>query len=295
MARVRVHSRKPRNNHIVAGVLKWVRRPLVILVRLLASTVGVLFLCFAMARLYFEYQINRASRMLSEVQAIAVSQSEQSIRPLLSRFGGFRWNVQLGALEDYNYVVEVNPWGFPSVSRPKSDESAELCGVGLCGVIRRALGLRHWAVFGEIAIKGEKVAAVQADMFVEGATMWLGNSWRLSPGPREFERDPTAKYLQWPPKPNLNFVSTGILEMGTGGGDFWEFWLKPSSGAAQHQAATGWNLACLNSFRGCENLCELLPKAAPLFREHSEFAPNGGGWDENSRTCKHNSYEGQYQ
>jgi len=42
--------------------------------------------------------------MLDRVQGLNVGDSEDSIRPLLERFGGHRWDVQLGAHEDYNYV-----------------------------------------------------------------------------------------------------------------------------------------------------------------------------------------------
>lgn len=290
-----IDSRNSRNNRILAGVLKYVKRSLSLTLRLLAVAVGVLVLFLVAARLYFAHQINRASQMLSDLQAIRVSESEQSIEPLLSRLDAVRWNVQLGELEDYNYVVEVNPWGFPTIPRPNSGRGAELCGAGICSTFRRVVGLRHWAVFSEIAIKDHKVAAVQVTMFVEGRTVWLGTAWRLSQRPREFARDPTAKYLQWPPKPDLDFVSTGILEMGTGAGDYWGFWLKPSSARVQRRVATGWNVACLNSFRGCDSLCELLPNAAPFFRKHSELAPNGGGWDENSRTCKHSPDEGAFE
>jgi hypothetical protein len=247
-------------------------------------------------RLLLAYQIHRASQMLAAVRTVNVGDSEDSIRPLLNRFGGYRWDIQLGALEDYNYVLEINPWRFPTLTRPKSSGRDEPIGIGLNARFRRAIGFRYWTVMSEIAVKEHRVVAVQADTIVEGKTMWLGTSWRLSEKPREFERDPTVDYLQWPPKPNLDFVSTAFLEMGTGGGTFWGFWVKPSSPNVQRQVPNRWDFGCLDSFRGCDSLCDLLPGAARFFNEHSELAPRGGGWDENSRSCvKHDPNQGQYQ
>jgi len=266
------------------------RRRLGVVVGLLAVAVGVLLLCHVTAWLFLAYQIHRASEMLAEIQRVSVGNSEDSIRPLLKRFGGYRWDVQLGALEDFNYVLEVNPWRYPTLSNGRERP----IGTGLNVRLRRALGLRQWLVMSEISIKKQRVVAVQAETYVEGKTMWLGTSWRLSEKPREFERDPAAEYVQWPPEPNLDFVSPGILEMGIGGGTIWEFWVKPSLPTVQHQVAKRWDFGCLDSFRGCDSLCDLLPEATQFFNEHNELAPKGGGWDENSRACKHNPYEGRY-
>jgi len=266
------------------------RRRLGVVVRLLAVAIGLLLLCYVAARLLLAYEIHRASQMLEKVRAVNVGDSEDSIRPLLKRFGGYRWDVQLGALENYNYVLEINPWRYPTLSNHREHPIK----TGFNARIRSAFGLRQWLVLSEIAIKKQQVVAVQAETYVEGKTMWLGTSWRLSEKPREFERDPTADYLQWPPEPDLDLVSSAILEMGIGGGASWSFWVKPSSPTIQRKAANRWDFGCLDSFRGCDSLCDLLPEAARFLHEQSGFSPRGGGWDEDSRTCKHNPYEGRY-
>jgi hypothetical protein len=268
------------------------RRRLGAVVRLLAVAVGVLLLCYVTVQLLLAYQIHRASQMLAKVQSVNVGDSETSLGPILKRFGGYRWDVQLGALEDYNYVLEINPWRYPTVVNHQRSEHP--IGSGMTARFRRALALRQWAVMSEISVKKQQVVAVQAETYVEGKTMWLGATWRLSEKPREFARDPTAEYLQWPGPPELDFVSPAILEMGRGGGTSWGFWVKPSSPTIQRQVANRWDFGCLDSFRGCDSLCDLLPEAARFFNEHSELAPKGGGWDENSRACKHNPYEGRY-
>lgn len=263
-------------------------------VRFLAVAVGVLLLCYAIARLLLTYQIHRASQMLAKVQSVSVGDSENSIGQLLKRYGGYRWDVQLGAHEDYNYVLEINPWRFPTLSNYKSVGREHPIGIGLNTRFRRAIGLRWWLVTSEIAIKNKRVVAVQAETCVEGKTMWLGTSWRLSEKPREFERDPTAVYLSF--EPDVDFVSPAILEMGTGGGTSWGFWIKPSSPRVQRDLTNRWDFGCLDSLRGCDTLCDLLPEAARFFSEHSELAPRGGGWDKKSGNClKHDPHQGQYQ
>lgn len=267
----------------------------VLVVRLLLVAVSVLLVCIATARLLLAYEIARAAGMLAKVQPVRIGDSEDSIRPLVNRFDGYRWDAQLGALEDYNYVLEINPWRFPTFTHAGSDRRDRPIGTALNARFRRTSGLRYWMVMIEISVKKHKVVAVQGDAFVEGKTKWLGASWRFSEKAREFERDPTVEYLEWPPKPDLDFVSPGILEMGTGGGTIWEFWVQPSSPAVQRQVANQWNFGCFNSLRGCNSVCDLLPEAEQFFSEHSELAPKGGGWDEDSRSCKHNESEGHYQ
>jgi hypothetical protein len=266
------------------------RRALVIM-RLFAVAAGLLLLCLVTVRLLLAYQIHRASEMLAAVRTVNVGDSEDSIKPLLNRFDSYRSAIQLGALEDYNYVLEINPWRFPALTRSKPSGTDEPIGIGLNARFRRAIGFRYWTVMSEIAVKQHRVVAVQAETNVEGRTMWLGTSWRLSEKPREFQRDPTVEYLQWPPEPDLDFVSPAILEMGMGGGTSWGFWVKPASPTIQRHVADRWNFGCFDSFLGCDGICDLLPEAAPYFKEHGELAPKGGGWNESSRSCKRDPYE----
>jgi hypothetical protein len=264
--------------------------------RLLAVAFCVAFLCYVAAWLFLAYQIRRGSQMVEEVQRVKVGDSEDSIGTLLKRFGNYRWDVQLGSHEDYNYVLEINPWRFPTLQDAKSGETEHTIGSIWNSRFRRTIGLRRWLVTSEIAVKKHQVVAVQSDVVVEGKTMWLGTSWRLSEKPREFERDPNVDYLEWPVKPDLDFVSPAFLEMGTGGGSYWRFWTKPSSPAVQHEVGNRWDFGSLDSFRGCDSLCDLLPEAAQFFNQHSELAPKGGGWDEGSRNClKHDPRQSQYQ
>ncbi len=270
------------------------RRRLAGAARLLAVAIGVLFLCYVTARLLLAYQVRRGSQMLNKIQSVNVGDSEDSIRPLLERFGGHRWDVQLGAHEDYNYVLETNPWRFPTLWGSKSGVIADATGRGLSSRFRRDIGLRIWIVASEIAIKQHRVVGVQAETVVEGSRMWLGAMWRLSEKPREFERD--AASLDFSSDDRQHLVETGILDMKSGSGDAWRIWFAPSSAKGQRHMASQLDFGCLRSLSGCDSVCDLMPEAVRFFGEHPDLAPKGGGWDEGSQTCiKHDLRETWYR
>jgi hypothetical protein len=251
--------------------------------RLLAVAVGALFLCYVTARFVLGYQIRRGSQMLAIVQNMNVGESEDSIRPLLRRFDSYRWDVQLGAHEDYNYVLEINPWRFPTVSGSKSGRREHAIGRDWNPRLRRAIGLRQWVVTSEIAVKQQRVVAVQTETVVEGKSMWLGAMWRLSEKPREFERD--AISLDSSSAVSQYLATPGILNMESGTGTSWSIWTTPSSPKGQRQMANKLNYGCLRSLSGCDSVCELLTEASRFFNERPDLAPRGGGWDDSSRTC----------
>lgn len=197
------------------------RRRLGAVVRLLVLAVGVLFLCYVTSRLLLAYQIHRASQIIATIQSVSIGDSEASLSSLLNNFGGYRWNVQLGAGEDYNYVLEINPWRYPTLSNHQHREHP--IETGLNARLRRALDLREWVVMIEVAVKKQQVVAVEAETFVEGRNSWLATSWRLSENPRELERDPTVDDLQWPPEPHFDFVSPAILKWGQEAGPLGSF------------------------------------------------------------------------
>jgi hypothetical protein len=270
------------------------RRTLFAVSLLLAVAAAAILISYVTVRVALAFQIRRASQLIEAVQSINVGDSENSIRPILERFGGRRWNVQLGSHEDYNYVVFVNPWGFPTLASTAPGGRVNAIKKVLNPRFRRVIGIREWIIDSEIAIKQHQVVAVQTSTIVEGRPMWLGAMWRLAEKPPEFEREKGSVVLI--PQDNRNSVEAGILEMGTDGGTSWSIWTTPSSPKGERQMANRLNFGCMRSLVGCDSVCDLLPQARAFFSEHPTFAPNGGGWDDRLRTCiRHDPSENQYR
>jgi hypothetical protein len=243
---------------------------------------AVLLCCYVSALLVLQLEIKRASQLFEDIHNVKIGDTEQSIKPLVKRYGGRLWDAQVGTFEDYNYALVVNPWWFPSLTGSKIADKLHSIALAVNPRTRAVIGFRMWFVGGEISIKDHRVVAVQSETVVEAKYMWLGAMWRSSDKPREFERsaDGPDKSL-----PREDFVSSGILDMANGTGTSWDFWTTSSSPEAQTRMARGTNFACLQPFSTCETPCDLLPEAAESFRTHPESALRGGGWDENLRTC----------
>jgi len=258
------------------------RRPGVAVRAVVFATV-ILLLCYAAVHLILLSEIRRVSQLLGEVRSVNVGDSEDSIKPILERFDGHRWDVQLGSFEDYNYVIEINPWSFPTLS--SNEPRGRIHGIDrvLSPRLRRAIGFRRWMADSEIAIKQHRVVAVQTSTIVEGAHTWLGAMWRLSEKPREFERDTAS--LDSSATDSQDLTTPAHLSMQNGSGTSWSIWTTPSSPKDQREMANRLNFGCLRSLPGCDSLCDLLPEASRFFKEHPNLAPKGGGWDDSSRTC----------
>src|ERR1700731_2657047 len=142
------------------------RRILGAVVRLFTIGIALFLFSYLTVLLVLAFQIRRASRLLEEVQRVSAGDSENSIRLMLERFGGRRWDDQLGSHEDYNYVFSINPWGFPTFSSDDSGRRTKAIEKVLDPRFRRAISLREWMVDSEIAIKQHKVVAVQTSTIV---------------------------------------------------------------------------------------------------------------------------------
>jgi hypothetical protein len=261
--------------------------------RILTVATAVLLFCYLIVRSSLAYQIRRASQLLEEVQRVNLGDSEDSIRPMLEHYHAYRWNVQLGGHEDYNYIFEINPWRFPTIPRGGSVRKVRAIESALNPRFRRAIGVRLWMVDSEIAIKQGRVVAIQTTTVVEGRRMWLGAMSRFSQKPREFER--RADSVDSEPEVSQPLATQGVLEMGSGTGTSWSIWTTPSSPKDQRQMANQLNFGCLRSLSGCDTVCDLMPEAARFFKGHPGLAPRGGGWDDSLRTCpKHDPRENWY-
>jgi hypothetical protein len=271
------------NETTLWGVTNIMKRRLAEMVRLLTISVAFVLLCYVTFWCFLAYQVRRASRLFEAVHSVNIGDTEESVMPVLERYGGHRWDVQLGSREDYNYVVAINPWHRLTLFSGESDSKVRTIVSALNPRFRRAIGLRLWTVDSEVAIKDHRVVAVQAATAVEGRNMWLGAMWRFSEKPREFERNAASLISSSEETPCV--VSPANLNMETGMGSAWNVWFTPSSPRALQQMAKQLNLSCMRSLSGCNSVCDLMPEAARYFKEHPDIAPAGGDWDDSLQSC----------
>jgi len=79
-----------------------------------AATFVLVLSCYGLARAYLYYEAARAERMLKELAAVKIGDSEAQVLPMLERYGSCR-----GVLEpytkvdktDYECLVEIGPSG----------------------------------------------------------------------------------------------------------------------------------------------------------------------------------------
>ena len=168
---------------------------------------------FAITWSYTAYKATRAKSLLAEGARVRIGDSEASLRPLVQRYGGVKWEptgstrTTLGPREnwldkseyeralrtypDYAYSIEVNPWGYPSIGT-ESDLSLRLNAVLWSAMddvptsIRSPFGLRRWVSAVDIYIRDGRVSKVSGEVLVEGRSRWLNHEWSLvSEMPRE--------------------------------------------------------------------------------------------------------------
>jgi hypothetical protein len=230
-------------------------------------------------RAYTGYLAHRAVSLLAEAARIQVGATEESILPLVARYGGVKWKpyspipandcadkagceYHNAHLPDYAYDVAFAP--FNVLSEPNRQT----------GRLRRAItalmietpsswrdpfSLRDWLIEVQICIRSGRVEKVYGSLFVEGRTRWLGNTWELFADARDHEMGPKTHQVD----------GTALTFPGNGGGGILQF-LTPAATATQLQAAHSFNSHCLTGVIPCRRLCDLSPRTFQYLNEHPE-------------------------
>ena len=90
------------------------RRTLARFVLAIAATLVLVLSCYGLARAYLAYEAARAGRMLKELAAVKIGESEPQVLPMLERYGGCRGSLQPYTKvdkTDYECLVEIGPSG----------------------------------------------------------------------------------------------------------------------------------------------------------------------------------------
>ena len=262
--------------------------------RFAVGALALIIVLFCGFRAYTVYLTHRAVLLLDEATRIRIGANEDSILPLVARYGFVKrapsppqpsddcpvttdgicfepspqsreeleyWNAHR---PDYTYEVDLSPFDALSAlhQRPRGIHLALAYLMFRTPIfLRNLLSLRDWNAFAYIRIRGGHVEGVSSGLFVEGSTRWLGHSWHL------------LGEMFPPSLPQKTYsAEEGWLELNTTG-DSIDQSITPAATAEQFKAARSINTSCLTGLIPCSSLHDLSPRAF----EYKKLHPESGG------------------
>ncbi len=241
--------------------------------RAIAITLFLVLSCYGLARAYLAYEANRAGRMLKELAAVKIGDSEGQVLPMLRRYGSCRGEMdpyKKRDKTDYECLVEIGPSGiYYNVDRANTGMFYRTTRAILSSLnprLRRAIGLRRWSVYGRVGFKDKQVKAVFGSVMVEGSHEWLAGDWGLENTIPEWaiESFVTSPGVSWPHDVNHYLVGwTRLLamEVQNGGGEGAGVGITTAATDEERRSAHEFRLQCLTSRSGCRTVCDLYPAA----------------------------------
>ena len=232
-------------------------------------------------RVYTTYLVHRVVSLLDEATRIPVGSAEDSILPLVSRFGGKKQipsppegiedcankadkadcEYSNAHIYDYSYdfvFSTLNVYSGPDLQPGRLRRAQAFLMMRTPGFLREPLSVRFWMADVIIRIHTGRVEGVHGGLYVEGRPAWLGNSWTLSA-----DMPP-----EWRPR---NYAVDGtFLEMWNDGGAGTIHHLTPEATPEQFQAAHEFNARCLIGFIPCRCLGDLNPSGFQYISKHPE-------------------------
>ncbi len=257
----------------------------------IAITLVLVLSCYGLARAYLAYEAAKAGRMLKELAAVKIGDSEGQVLSILERYGGCRGSLLLQSYAkldktDYECLVEIGPSGiYYIVSSTNTQLFYRMTRAVLSSFnprLRRAIGLRRWNVYGRVGFKDKRVKVVVGVVMVEGSHEWLAGDWGLEQTipPSEIDRYVTRLGITWPHDANHYLVGWSQLigmETQNGGGKDASVNMTPDATDEEKRSAREFRWNCLTSRSGCRTVCDLYPAA-------QEYADTGT-WKERKEAC----------
>jgi hypothetical protein len=144
-----------------------------LMLKITLSLIVALLVCSVGLRIYSRHAVHRALSMLSEAALIKVGDNEETVLPLVARYGGakrYPESTQANSTS-YSYEMKLSPF---QVFSNGHGAMAYLM-VYVPNYLRGFLGLRNWLVLVGVHIQNGRVESVYGDASVEGGHGWLGN------------------------------------------------------------------------------------------------------------------------
>ncbi|MGA3054992.1 MAG: hypothetical protein ABSD63_12355 [Candidatus Korobacteraceae bacterium] len=125
-------------------------------------------------------------------------------------------------------------------------------------------GLRFWQLRTSSSSQDGKLTKVSVGLMVVGRNEMLGSGWRLVPKITDFHG--------WSPRSDLDerVVVSWFHITSNPPGEGYHFEIS-SEATPQELQARQLNRKCLLSFRGCENVCELMPNLLTILRQRNSL------------------------
>ena len=228
------------------------------------------------------YTVNlgrRSITLLDEAARIPIGASEDSILPLVARYGGTKstplpptptddcvdkvaCEYQNAHLPDYSYGFALSPFDVMSSTKDQTGRVHRLLSI-LMGrtpsELRDPISMRNWLVGVEISIRGGRVVAVGGYLYVEGRNRWLGNTWTLSEETRDLDIRSKAYAID----------GTFLTFPGHGGAGTIHY-LTPAAIPEQFKSAQSFNTRCITGLVPCRCLSDLTPLAFQYLSRHPD-------------------------
>ena len=255
-----------------------------IALRLVIAVLVVAAVLWGSLRAYTEYEAHRAASMLAEASRLRVGDTEESVLPLVKRYGGYKWtpeplppreqwtdlreyDYQRDLVSDYKYDFDVSPFGLLTTDghvgqRGRVTRAIRAAINAVPKRLRAAIGMRDWGTLVDLSIRGGRVQSVLATAQVEGRSEWVGHEWRFVSAMPHSEMQGKAFV-----------IDSAILEMENGTGMLIQNIFTPEASEEEVRAARKFNAACLTSMRGCDGFCDIAPRALEYLKQH----PDAGG------------------
>ena len=196
----------------------------------IAATLVLVLSCYGLARAYLAYEAARAGRMLKELAAVKIGDSEPQVLPMLDSMAAAEACCNPTKVDetDYECLVEIGPSGiYYIVDRANTGKFYRMTRAMLSSLnpwLRRAIGLRRWSVYGRVGFKDKQVKVVFGAVMVEGSHEWLAADWNLVGmiPPSEIDTLVTSPGVSWPHDANhylVGWTRLIAMEKQNGGGE----------------------------------------------------------------------------
>ena len=228
------------------------------MLKITLSLIAALLVCCFGLRAYSRYTVHRALSMLSEAALIKVGDNEETVLPLVARYGGTKRYPESTQADSasYSYEIKLSPF---QVFSNGHGATAYLM-VYVPNYLRGLLSLRNWLVTVGVHVQNGRVKSVNGDAFVEGGSKWLGNSWHKLPGVDKA----SSAYS----------VEMSSLNIAQNGGSGLDESFTPSATNEQVQISYDFNRSCFIGFIPCSTLCDFKPSLFKYLKAHPDIRGN---------------------